>query len=150
MRTGMLNLAWFLGGVAGSLFAAGPGAWAEAEPVKRPNILWITCEDISPNLGCYGDRDAVTPNLDKLAAQGVRYSHAFTVAGVCAPSRSCLISGMYPSSLGSHHMRCQTTLPALVRCFTTHLREAGYYCSNNAKQDYNFVAPASAWDESSR
>jgi uncharacterized sulfatase len=127
-----------------------PGAAPAAEAAKRPNILWITCEDISPNLSCYGDKDAMTPNLDKLAKEGVRYTHAFTVAGVCAPSRSCLISGLYPSSLGSHFMRCQTKLPAAVQCFTTHLREVGYYCSNNAKQDYNFVAPASAWDESSR
>src|SRR5438067_2527010 len=101
MRTGVLNLAWFLGGVAGSLLAAGPGARAEAEPARRPNILWITCEDISPNLGCYGDSFAVTPNLDRLAAQGVRYNAAFAPIGVCAPSRSSLITGMYAPSLGS-------------------------------------------------
>src|SRR5205085_10308078 len=88
--------------------------------------------------------------LDRRAAQGAICTHAFTVADVRAPSRSCLITGVYPSTLGSHPMRCQTRLPAEVRCFTTHLREAGYYCSNNAKQDYNFAAPSSAWDESSR
>ncbi len=116
---------------------------------KRPNVLWITCEDMSPNLGCYGDPYAVTPNLDRLAAQGVRCTHAFTVAGVCAPSRSCLITGMYPSSLGTHHMRCTGRLPKEVTCFTEPLRAAGYYCTNNVKTDYNFPPPRSAWDESS-
>ena len=122
---------------------------AAAAPGDRPNILWITCEDISPNLGCYGDKFAVTPNLDRLAARGVRFANCFSVAGVCAPSRSCLITGMYPSSLGSQHMRCKTTLPPSVNCFPAYLRAAGYYCSNNAKQDYNFATPRDAWDESS-
>jgi uncharacterized sulfatase len=116
---------------------------------KRPNILWLTCEDMSCNLGCYGDRDAITPHLDSLARQGVRYQHAFTVAGVCAPSRSCLITGMYPTTLGSHYMRCQAALPAEVRCFPEYLRKAGYYCTNNVKQDYNFRTPAGSWDVSS-
>jgi uncharacterized sulfatase len=121
-----------------------------ASAAERPNILWITCEDISPNLGCYGDPDAKTPHLDKLASEGVRYTHAFSVAGVCAPSRSCLITGMYPSSLGSQHMRCVARLPASIRCFTEYLRDAGYYCSNNVKEDYNFRTPKTAWDASSR
>ena len=127
-----------------------PGQVPAAEKAgSRPNILWLTCEDISPNLGCYGDPFAVTPNLDQLAAQGVRYSGAFSVAGVCAPSRSCLITGMYPSSLGSQHMRSSVRLPESVKCFTEYLRHAGYYCSNNSKQDYNFSTPKTAWDESS-
>lgn len=117
---------------------------------KRPNILWLTCEDSSCNLGCYGDPDAVTPNLDRLARDGVRYSHAFSVAGVCAPSRSGLITGMYPTTLGSQYMRCNVKLPPQVTGFPAHLRAAGYYCSNNVKQDYNFVAPKDVWDESSR
>ena len=114
----------------------------------RPNILWITCEDMSPNLGCYGDKYAVTPNLDKLAARGVRYTHAFSHAGVCAPSRSGLITGIYPTALGSHHMRCSTTLPDFVKCFPEYLREAGYYCTNQSKTDYNFPVPPNAWDVS--
>jgi uncharacterized sulfatase len=117
---------------------------------KRPNILWLTCEDMSPNLGCYGDALAVTPNLDRFAAEGVRYTRAFSVAGVCAPSRSCLITGMYPTTLGSHYMRCQARLPAEVRCFSEHLRDGGYYCTNNVKTDYNFPVPKAAWDENSR
>ena len=131
------------------LLGATPPA-SGASSAARPNILWITCEDISPDLRCYGVPGAVTPNLDELARQGVRYSHAFTVAGVCAPSRSCLITGMYPSSLGSQHMRCQTKLPSFVKCFPAYLRAAGYYCTNNAKQDYNFTTPPGSWDESSR
>lgn len=116
----------------------------------RPNILWISTEDMSPSIGAYGDPDALTPTLDRLAAGGVRYDRAFAVAGVCAPSRSSLITGMYASSLGSQHMRCLATVPASVRLLPELLREAGYYCANNFKQDYNFTAPASAWDDSSR
>ncbi len=122
---------------------------AFAADAPRPNILWITCEDMSPNLGCYGDRYAITPNLDRLAAEGVRYTRAFSVAGVCAPSRSCLITGMYPSTIGSQHMRSTTRLPPFIQCFTEYLREIGYYCSNNSKEDYNFQTPKTAWDESS-
>ncbi len=122
---------------------------ASPAPAKPPNVLWLTCEDTSCNLGCYGDRDAVTPHLDALARRSIRYSHAFSVAGVCAPSRSCLITGVYPTSLGSHYMRCQAPLPAAIRCFTHYLRQAGYYCTNNAKQDYNFRTPPGSWDESS-
>ena len=119
---------------------------ADDPPAERPNVVWITCEDMSPNLGCYGDTYAVTPNLDRLAARGVRYTRAFTHAGVCAPSRSGLITGMYPTSLGSHHMRCTTTLPDFVKCFPEYLREAGYFCTNQSKTDYNFPVPPGAWD----
>ncbi|MHC4442044.1 MAG: sulfatase-like hydrolase/transferase [Planctomycetota bacterium] len=117
---------------------------------QPPNILWITCEDISPDLGCYGDRDAVTPNLDRFAAQGTLYKHAFAVTGVCATNRTCLITGVYSTSLGSHNMRSQTRLPDQIKCFTEYLRQAGYYCTNNVKTDYNFPVPKNAWDESSR
>jgi arylsulfatase A-like enzyme len=115
----------------------------------RPNILWITCEDISPALGCYGDPYALTPNLDKLAAEGILYENAFTTAPVCSPARSCLITGMYATSLGSQHLRSDVKLPDNVKCFTEHLRAEGYYCSNNYKEDYNFKAP-NAWDDSSK
>jgi N-sulfoglucosamine sulfohydrolase len=115
----------------------------------QPNILWITCEDTSPHLGSYGDSFAVTPNLDALARQGVRYTSAFAYTGVCAPSRSTLITGVYPLRLGSHHMRSTTPLPGTIKLFTEYLREAGYYCSNNTKEDYNFQTPKTAWDESS-
>jgi uncharacterized sulfatase len=127
-------------------FAAWP---AQAQPKRQPNILWITCEDMSPQLGCYGYPEARTPHLDKLAAQGVRFTHAFASYPVCAPARSSLITGLYPNSLGSHHMRSKAPLPEGVRPFTAYLREAGYYCSNNQKEDYNFDKPADTWDESS-
>ena len=78
------------------LFTVSGRAAPEEPAATRPNILWLTCEDISPHLGCYGDPYATTPNLDRLAAVGVRYTNAFAVNGQCAPSRSCLITGVYP------------------------------------------------------
>jgi arylsulfatase A-like enzyme len=116
---------------------------------ERPHILWITCEDISPHLRCFGDDYAVTPNLDRLAAQGVRYTRAFAPIGVCAPSRSSLVMGLMAPSVGSQLMRCKATLPDEVRGFPEHLRKAGYYCTNNVKTDYNFDVPKATWDESS-
>jgi len=115
----------------------------------QPNILWISVEDISPDLGCYGDKNAVTPTIDRLAAEGVRFTRCFTHAGVCAPSRSGLITGCYPPSIGTHHMRCKGVPPDDVRCFPEYLRLAGYYCTNNVKTDYQFDVPATAWDENS-
>jgi uncharacterized sulfatase len=120
-----------------------------AVAAERPNILWITCEDMSPTLGCYGDDFAKTPAIDRLAQQGVRFTRAFANASVCTPARSCLITGVHPTALGSQHLRGPVRLPERVTCFTEHLRAAGYYCSNNVKQDYNFTAPAGSWDESS-
>ena len=121
-----------------------------AVETSRPNILWLSAEDISPHLGCYGDANAITPHLDQLAEQGVRYTNAFTTAGVCAPCRSGIITGMYQTTLGTHHMRCTATLPPQIRPFTSYLREAGYFCTNNSKQDYQFKTPNDAWDNSSR
>ena len=115
----------------------------------RPNILWLSAEDISPHLGCYGDPHAITPHLDQLAKEGTRYTHAFTSAGVCAPCRSGIITGMYQTTLGTHHMRCRAQLPVSIRPFTQSLREAGYYCTNNSKTDYQFSAPKDTWDQSS-
>lgn len=135
------------------LAAAGAAALVASlgavEQAVRPNILWLSCEDMSPHLGCWGDPHAITPNLDRLAAEGVRYEAAFSCAGVCAPSRSGIITGCWPTSLGSHPMRSIARLPAEVRCFTAYLREAGYYCSNNVKTDYNFPVPDDAWDANS-
>ena len=121
----------------------------------RPNILWISAEDISPDLGCYGDSYSITPNLDRFATEGVRYTNAFATAPVCAPSRSAIITGMYPTTIGSMHMRSKAVPPAGVKAFTEYLRASGYYCTNNAKTDYNFEAPPSnrppdtVWDDSS-
>ena len=133
---------------------------AIAQPVHRPNILWITCEDMSPHLPAYGDSTIITPNLSRLAREGIRYTRAFTTAGVCSSSRSALITGMYQMSIGTQHHR--TTInqsvykdipnydavpPPYVKCFTEYLRANNYYCTNNSKTDYNFGNPITAWDE---
>jgi len=118
------------------------------QAAQRPNILWLSAEDISPHLGCYGDPHAITPNLDQLAKEGMRYTHAFTTAGVCAPCRSGIITGMYQTTIGTHHMRCNAKLPAHIKPFPIYLRQAGYYCTNNSKKDYQFREPKDTWDES--
>ena len=117
---------------------------------ERPNILWIVSEDNSPFIGAYSDSFATTPNIDRFARQAVRYTNAFAAAPVCAPSRSALITGMYPSSLGTEHMRSTYPVPDFVKFFPRYLRERGYYTSNNAKKDYNTVDQPDAWDESSQ
>ena len=121
---------------------------ARGESSGRPNILWLSCEDISPHLACYGDPHAITPHLDQLAREGVRYTHAFTTAGVCAPCRSGIITGVYQTTLGTHHMRCTATLPDFIKPFPVALRQAGYYCTNKSKTDYQFRHPRNTWDRS--
>ncbi len=136
---------------------------AEAQDKLRPNILMLVCEDMSPHLGCYGDSLVKTPNIDRLAKEGIRYTGMFSTAGVCAPSRSTLITGMYQTSIGTHNMRTlgeaskptsiksySRVLPENVKCYTEYLRAAGYYCTNNEKTDYQFDPPVTAWDESSK
>lgn len=117
---------------------------------ERPNILWLVSEDNGPFLGCYGDRFADTPHLDRLAEEGILYENAYANAPVCAPARSTLITGMYACSLGTHHMRSYNPIPPRFKFFTQYLREAGYYCTNRAKEDYNTSKPDGAWDDSSR
>jgi arylsulfatase A-like enzyme len=116
----------------------------------RPNILWIVSEDNGPFLGCYGDNLATTPTLDKLASEGILYENAFANAPVCAPARSTIITGMYPPSMGTQNMRSVYPIPESIKFFPQYLREAGYYCTNNAKEDYNMPKPEGVWDESSR
>lgn len=117
---------------------------------QRPNILWITSEDNGPDLGAYGLDYAHTPALDNLAEESAIYTNAFATAGVCAPARSTIITGMYPPALGSQHMRSRAELPSGIKFYSHHLRGAGYYCTNNSKEDYNLVKPQGAWDESGR
>ncbi len=131
---------------------------------KKWNILWISFEDTNPFYKCYGDDVANTPNLDKLASEGYRWTNAFSTAGVCAPARSAIITGMYPISIGTHHMRTthsdsqvprlpnpySAVIPHYVKCFTEYLRAEGYYCTNNVKTDYQFDPPFTAWDELSK
>ena len=145
----------FLAGVAAGAGAMALGSRLAAEAKEapaRPNILWIVSEDNNPYLGCYGDKLARTPTLDGLAAKGILYENCFSQAPVCAPSRFTLISGMYATSCGpAEHMRAQGKIPAALHGFPAYLREAGYYCTNNAKTDYNApINMKDTWDESSR
>jgi arylsulfatase A-like enzyme len=133
----------FLGSLAGAAAASAQSREA------RPNILWITCEDMSPNLGCYGDTYATSPNIDRLATRSLRYRNVWSNAPVCAPARTTIISGMYPPSTGSEHMRSFVSLPEGARMYPCHLRDAGYYCSNNVKEDYNVDYTGKVWDDSS-
>ncbi|QDT06818.1 Arylsulfatase [Rubripirellula lacrimiformis] len=126
----------------GGLTLSASNAFAD----RRPNILWISVEDISSNLGCYGDPHAVTPNLDRLASEGVRFTRAFTPAGVCAVVRSGIITGLYPPAIGSQHMRSRIIPPSDVRAFPERLRAAGYFTTNRSKTDYQFDPTDSIWD----
>jgi len=131
---------------------------------RKPNFLWITLEDTSPRMGCYGDPLARTPHIDRLSQEGTLYRNAFATAGVCAPSRSAVITGMYQTAIGTHHMRTAHTNvhtpelptpyfavpPAHVKTISEIMRASGYYCTNNAKTDYQFQAPLTAWDENSK
>ncbi len=140
---------------------------------RRPNLVLIVADDMSPDTGAYGDPFAWTPNLDRLAAEGVRFSHAYSVSGVCAPSRSALWTGMYPTTIGTHHMRSWGVPPPQVHPVSELLRAAGYYTTNSSKVDTNTSAylateraapqprgtdiqravlgpPLGAWDESGR
>lgn len=125
----------------------------------RPNILWLVTEDMGAYLAAFGDSTIQTPNLSRLAKEGVIYPNLYSTSGVCAPSRAGIATGMYPSSIGANHMRTTsytevTGLPAYeavpppqVKMISELLRRHDYYCTNNAKQDYQFKAPVTAWDE---
>lgn len=119
----------------------------------QPNILWITAEDMSATLGCYGDSFATTPNIDRFAKQSSRFTHAFATAPVCSPSRACLINGCIATTQGTHAMRSRFPLPAEMKGFPSILRQAGYYTTNNVKTDYNSAAEesiiAASWDDNS-
>jgi arylsulfatase A-like enzyme len=128
---------------------------------KRPNILWLVTEDMSAYIPPFGDSTVATPNLSKLASEGVIYPNLYSTSGVCAPSRAAIATGMYPSSIGANHMRVNSYtkergLPAYeavpppdTKMISEWMRSAGYYCTNNYKTDYQFKAPVTAWDENS-
>lgn len=116
---------------------------------ERPNILWIVAEDMNPHLGCYGDTNAITPNIDRFAERSLRYANCWSTAPVCAPARTALISGMYPTSIGGEHMRSGVRLPVQMQLYPQLLAEAGYYCVNKSKEDYNIVGKGRIWAESS-
>jgi len=159
------------------MFAFSPVGRAASPTTKPVNILWLSFEDSSPWFACYGDKTAPTPNIDRLVREGVHYTNAFSTSPVCAPSRNTIITGMYASQTGGLHHRngkqgkeeggaeggggrarraqkfdipiYEAVPPPEVRCFPEYLRMAGYYATNNVKQDYQFVAPPTVWDESS-
>lgn len=134
-----------LGGVVVLVIAAAP---AKSSSAARPNFLWLVSEDNDPFLGCFGDKFARTPRLDALAAEGLAYTRAFANAPVCAPSRSTLITGMYASTLGTLHMRSRYRIPAEFGFYCTYLRNAGYFCMNPGKTDYNIAGNDQApWDK---
>lgn len=117
--------------------------------VARPNILWITSEDNGQELGCYGDRFATTPHLDALAGAGMRYQNVWSNAPVCAPARTTILTGRYPTTLGAQHMRSQVPVVDNLPLYPALLRQAGYYCCNRSKEDYNIDTPADLWNDSS-
>ena len=129
-------------GAAGLGFGA-PTIGREAA-TTRPNIIWLMAEDIGPDLSCHGTPGVDTPNLDKLAAEGARYTNCFCTAPVCSPSRSAMMTGMYQNTIGAHQHRTRDKkpLPGGARPITHHLRDAGYYtalgCGYGAKTDLNF------------
>jgi arylsulfatase A-like enzyme len=142
-----------------------PQTKAQSTDQQRPNIIWISTEDLSPHFGCYGDKVALTPNIDRLASEGIRFNNVFTTAAICAPCRAGIITGMYQTSIGCMHMRTSSyrrsvdnpiefsaVPPHFVKAFTEYLRVAGYYCTNNEKTDYQFSQDpvASIWDECSK
>ncbi len=153
--------------VVACLVATPALAQTQAKADKPLNILWLSVEDMSPWIGPYGDHTVPTPNLDKLAAQGVTYDNAFATSPVCAPARSSIITGLFATRIGTMQMRngsrsaavdgqdyteiplYEGLPPQWLRCFPEHLRAAGYYCTNNSKKDYQFSDPVTVWDESS-
>ena len=131
-----------------------------AGEVPRPNILLLMAEDMSPRVAAFGDPIAFTPNLDQLAAEGVRFTNVFTASGVCAPSRAAQITGMHPASVGGQHMRAsnrpaggyKAVPPSDVKAYPELLRAAGYFTFTDDKIDYQFSAiragsgPFTIWD----
>lgn len=128
-----------------------------ADPVARPNIVWIVVDDMSANFGCYGETAIKTPHVDQLAQQGIQFTQAFTTAPVCSPCRSALITGCFQTAIGAHHHRSgrgveKIKLPAGVLPVPALFQQAGYYtCIGGplvagtkalGKADYNFE-----WDE---
>ncbi len=118
---------------------------SESSDLPPPNIAWLVAEDISPALGCYGDSLAITPNIDAIAAHGILYQKAYATAPICAPARSCLITGLYATSMGTQHLRSETPFSPQLMTLPEHLAKAGYFTSNRNKTDYNFD-PDGLWE----
>ena len=123
----------------------------EATQGERPNILWLTIEDTSYyQFGCYGNEAVDTPNIDRLARRGVQFTHAWSTAPQCSPARSSIISGCYATTYGTDWHRHGWLIPIERYFFPDLMRDAGYYCTNNHKTDYNAKASHKrCWDECS-
>jgi uncharacterized sulfatase len=138
----------FLGNASAALAAASLASLSTlayaAPSQRRPNFIILIGEDMSPDIGCYGSELSHTPNLDKLAAQGARFNNCFTHCGVCAPSRSGMITGQYPTAIGTHHMRSTLLRPPPM--FTHYLQQAGYQIIWTNKTDFNFEVPKGGFD----
>ncbi len=131
---------------------------------KRPNIVWICVEDMSANMSCYGETTIETPNIDRLAREGTKFTQAFVTCPVCSPSRSAMVTGMYQTTIGAHNHRSsrhevKITLPEHIKLIPTYFQEAGYYTSNGqmfpenpdkapnrGKTDYNFEFDSNVYD----
>jgi arylsulfatase A-like enzyme len=147
--------------IANFIAVVGSVVALQAAPA-RPNILWLVAEDFGPHLGCYGAKEVYTPNLDQLAAEGVRYTRFFTTAPVCSPSRSAFMTGMYQTTIGAHQHRSHRDddfkLPPGVRVLTDWMRQAKYFTANirdlpahmkfrgTGKTDWNFRYTGKAFD----
>ncbi|WP_405382977.1 sulfatase [Maribacter sp. LLG6340-A2] len=159
---------WFVFLVMNMLLFSCQKATEGVKGDSRPNIVWLVAEDQSPDwFPMYGDSIQSLPNLESLSADGVVFTNAVSPVAVCAPARSAIITGMYPSTLGTHNMRTYNAyangdnepsinipsysplVPDGVKMFTEYLRKIGYYTSNGPKEDYNFEKTDAAWDESS-
>ncbi len=129
---------------------------------EKPNIIWLVAEDMSPYIPAFGDSTIETPNLSRLANEGVRYTNVYSPSGVCAPSRFAISTGIYPTNGGGHNMRTlfgeleqiglipyEVVTPPDVKMMSEIMRQNGYYATNNAKTDYQYRHPLTAWDESS-
>jgi len=131
-----------------------------AQPAKPPNIVWIVVDDMSAHFSCYGEKTIRTPHLDKLAAEGTRFTRAFVTAPVCSPSRSALITGCYQTTIGAQHHRSgrgelKIHLPGAVVPVPLLFHQAGYYTciggfgatgTKLGKTDYNFEWPPHTYD----
>ncbi|MEM9327418.1 MAG: sulfatase-like hydrolase/transferase, partial [Bacteroidota bacterium] len=115
-----------------------PSGESQESDIRLPNIVFLVAEDISPALGCYGDVMAITPNIDRLAANGALFNKAYATAPICAPSRSTLMTGLYATSLGTQHLRSETPFSESLKTVPEYLADAGYFTSNRNKSDYNF------------
>lgn len=156
------HLLWLFAGVVGLAIKAIPARAEAPSPPRKPNILWLIAEDMSPDLGCYGAKHVRTPVLDQLAADGVRYTRMFTTAPVCSPSRSAFCTGMYQTTIGAHNHRAHRDdgyqLPEGVKVITDWLRESGYFTDDlislppscgfkgEGKTDWNFTYAGKPFD----